>query len=61
MMLEKLIFVASIFCFVFLNQYLWSSIDFMLYQWLATIGLALMLQSLNEFVGRIIQSMRLKK
>ena len=61
MMLEKLIFVASIFCFVFLNQYLWSSIDFMLYQWLATIGLALMLLILNEFVGRIIQSMRLKK
>ena len=61
MMLEKLIFVASIFCFVFLNQLLWSSIDFMLYQWLATIGLALMLLILNEFVGRIIQSMRLKK
>ncbi len=61
MMLEKLIFVASIFCFVFLNQYLWSSIDFMLYQWLATIGLALTLLILNEFVGRIIQSMRLKK
>ena len=61
MMLEKLIFVASMFCFVFLNQYLWSSIDFMLYQWLATIGLALTLLILNEFVGRIIQSMRLKK
>ena len=61
MMLEKLIFVASIFCFVFLNQYLWSSIDFMLYQWLATIVLALTLLILNEFVGRIIQSMRLKK
>ena len=60
MMLEKLIFVASIFCFVFLNQYLWSSIDFMLYQWLATIGLALTLLILNEFVVRIIQSMRLK-
>ena len=61
MMLEKLIFVASIFCFVFLNQYLWSSIDFMLYQCLETIGLALTLLILNEFVGRIIQSMRLKK
>ncbi len=61
MMLEKLIFIASIFGFVFLNQYVWSSIDFMLYQWLATIGLALMLLILNEFVGRIIQSIRLRK
>lgn len=61
MMLEKVIFIASIFGFVFLNQYAWSSIDFMLYQWLATIGLALTLLILNEFVGRIIQSMRLRK
>ena len=61
MMLEKLIFLASIICFVFLNQYVWSSIDYMLYQWLATIGLALTLLILNEFVGRIIQSMRLRK
>ncbi|DAC49188.1 MAG TPA: hypothetical protein D7H87_06650 [Candidatus Poseidoniales archaeon] len=61
MMLEKLIFIASIFGFVFLNQYVWSSIDLMLYQWLATIGLALTLLILNEFVGRIIQSIRLRK
>ena len=61
MMLEKLIFIASIFGFVFLNQYVGSSIDFMLYQWLATIGLALTLLILNEFVGRIIQSIRLRK
>ncbi len=60
-MLEKLIFIASIFGFVFLNQYVWSSIDLMLYQWLATIGLALTLLILNEFVGRIIQSIRLRK
>jgi len=61
MVLEKLIFIASIFGFVFLNQYVWSSIDLMLYQWLATIGLALTLLILNEFVGRIIQSIRLRK
>lgn len=58
MVLEKLIFLASIVGFVFLNQYAWSSIDTMLYQWLTTIGLVLSMLILNEFVGRFIQSMR---
>tara|TARA_B100001079_G_scaffold106625_1_gene91567 strand:+ start:991 stop:1227 length:237 start_codon:yes stop_codon:yes gene_type:complete len=58
MVLEKLIFLASIVGFVLLNQYAWSSIDTMLYQWLTTIGLVLSMLILNEFVGRFIQSMR---
>lgn len=57
-MLEKLIFLASIVGFVFLNQILWSSIDVMWYQWLASVGLALSMLILNELIGRTIQMMR---
>ena len=57
-MLEKLIFLASIIGFVFLNQILWSSIDVMWYQWLASVGLALSMLILNELIGRTIQMMR---
>jgi len=60
MIFEKLIFLASIVSFVFLNQFLWSSIDVVWYQWLASIGLALILLILNEFIGRIIQSWRIR-
>ena len=57
-MLEKLIFLASIVGFVFLNQILWSSIDVMWYQWLASVGLALSMLILNELIGRTIQMIR---
>jgi len=57
-MLEKLIFLASIVGFIFLNQILWSSIDVMWYQWLASVGLALSMLILNEIIGRSIQMMR---
>ena len=60
-MLEKLIFLASIVGFVFLNQILWSSIDVMWYQWLASVGLALSMLILNELIGRTIQMMRADK
>lgn len=60
MMFEKLIFLASIVSFVFLNQFLWSSINVVWYQWLASIGLALIMLILNEFIGRIIQSWRIR-
>ena len=57
-MLEKLIFLASIVGFVFLNQILWSSIDVIWYQWLASVGLALSMLILNELIGRTIQMIR---
>ena len=60
-MLEKLIFLASIVGFVFLNQILWSSIDVIWYQWLASVGLALSMLILNELIGRTIQMMRADK
>ena len=59
--LEKLIFLASIVGFVFLNQLLWSSTDVMWYQWLASVGLALSMLILNEILGRTIQVMRANK
>ena len=60
MMLEKLIFLISIAGFVFINQILWSSIDVIGYQWLASVGLAFVMLLLNEMVGRIIQTMRIR-
>ena len=57
-MLEKLIFLASIVGFVFLNQILWASLDVMWYQWLASVGLALTMLILNELIGRSIQMYR---
>ena len=59
--LEKLIVLASMVGFVFLNQILWSSIDVMWYQWLASVGLALSMLILNELIGRTIQVMRARK
>ena len=58
MILEKLVFLGSIVGFIFLNQYLWSIIDLVWYQWLASVGLALSMLILTEFVGRVIQSIR---
>lgn len=58
MMLEKLIFLVSIAGFVFINQILWSSIDVIGYQWLASVGLVLAMLILNDIVGRGIQAIR---
>ena len=58
---EKLIFLASIVGFVFLNQILWSSIDVVWYQWFASVGLALSMLILNELIGRTIQMVRADK
>tara|TARA_Y100000766_G_C18294181_1_gene313094 strand:- start:124 stop:360 length:237 start_codon:yes stop_codon:yes gene_type:complete len=60
MILEKLVFLGSIVGFIFLNQYLWSTIDLVWYQWLASVGLALSMLIFTEFVGRLIQSIRAK-
>ena len=61
MMLEKMIFIGSIIGFIFINQILWSSIDVVWYQWIATVGLALSMLFLNEIIGRFIQMMRARK
>jgi hypothetical protein len=61
MMLEKFVFLLSIVGFVFLNQILWSRIDVVWFQWLASIGLALSMLILTEFIGRMIQSIRATK
>ena len=61
MMLEKFVFLLSIVGFVFLNQILWSRIDVVWFQWLASIGLALSMLILTEFIGRVIQSIRVTK
>ena len=61
MFLEKLVFIAAIIGFVFLNQYLWSSTDEVVYQWLGTIGLALSMLILTEIIGRMMQSIRASK
>ena len=58
MMLEKLAFLMAIVGFIYLNQILWSRIDVVWYQWLASIGLALSMLILTEFIGRLIQSIR---
>ena len=61
MMLEKMIFIISIIGFIFMNQILWSSIDVVWYQWIASVGLALGMLILNEIIGRFIQMMRARK
>ena len=61
MLLEKLVFIAAIIGFVFLNQYLWSSTDEVVYQWVGTVGLALSMLILTEIIGRMMQSIRASK
>tara|TARA_B100000035_G_C20904112_1_gene510821 strand:- start:220 stop:456 length:237 start_codon:yes stop_codon:yes gene_type:complete len=61
MILEKIVFIAAIVAFVYLNQYLWSSTDEIVYQWVGTIGLALSMLILTEIIGRIMQSIRASK
>lgn len=61
MILEKIVFIAAIVGFVYLNQYLWSSIDEVVYQWAGSIGLALSMLILTEIIGRMMQSIRASK
>ena len=59
--LEKIIFVLGILGFAFVNDYVWSSIDLIWYQWMASVGLVIVLLILIEFIGRGIQSLRASK
>jgi len=59
--LEKIIFVFGILGFAFVNDYVWSSIDLIWYQWMASVGLVIVLLILIEFIGRGIQSLRASK
>tara|TARA_Y100001954_G_scaffold137434_1_gene146541 strand:- start:1111 stop:1347 length:237 start_codon:yes stop_codon:yes gene_type:complete len=59
--LEKIIFVLGILGFAFVNDYVWSSIDLIWYQWMASVGLAIVVLILIEFIGRGIQSLRASK
>ncbi|MBP66165.1 MAG: hypothetical protein CMA67_02795 [Euryarchaeota archaeon] len=59
--LEKIIFVFGILGFAFVNDYVWSSIDLIWYQWMASVGLAIVVLILIEFIGRGIQSLRASK
>ena len=61
MILEKIVFIAAIVGFVYLNQYLWSSTDEVVYQWVGSIGLALNMLILTEIIGRMMQSIRASK
>ena len=60
MILEKIVFIAAIVGFVYLNQYL-SSTDEVVYQWVGTVGLALSMLILTEIIGRMMQSIRASK
>ena len=59
--LEKIIFVLGILGVAFVNDYVWSSIDLIWYQWMASVGLAIVVLILIEFIGRGIQSLRASK
>ena len=59
--LEKIIFVLGILGFALVNDYVWSSIDLIWYQWMASVGLAIVVLILIEFIGRGIQSLRASK
>ena len=61
MILEKIVFIAAIVGFVYLNQYLWSWTDEVVYQWTGSIGLALSMLILTEIIGRMMQSIRASK
>lgn len=61
MILEKIVFIAAIVGFVYLNQYLWSSTDEVVYHWVGTVGLALSILILTEIIGRMMQSIRASK
>ncbi|MBL6882301.1 MAG: hypothetical protein ISR25_03100 [Candidatus Poseidoniaceae archaeon] len=58
MWLDRVIFILAIVGFVFLNQYMWEAIGSTWLQWVASVGLAILLLIMTEVSGRIIQMLR---
>ena len=58
MWLDRVIFILAIVGFVFLNRYLWETIQSTWLQWVASVGLAVLLLIMTEVSGRIIQMLR---
>ena len=58
MWLDRVIFISAIVGFVFLNQYLWDTIQSTWLQWVASVALAIFLLIMTEVSGRIIQMLR---
>jgi uncharacterized protein (DUF983 family) len=58
MWFERVIFILAIVGFVFLNQYMWEQISSTWLQWMASVGLAILLLIMTEVSGRMIQMLR---
>lgn len=58
MWLDRVIFISAIVGFVFLNQYMWDTIQSTWLQWVASVALAIFLLIMTEVSGRIIQMLR---
>ena len=58
MWVDRVIFILAIVGFVFLNRYLWETIQSTWLQWVASVGLAVLLLIMTEVSGRIIQMLR---
>ena len=58
MWVERVIFILAIVGFVFLNQYMWDKISSTWLQWMASVGLAILLLIMTEVSGRMIQMLR---
>ena len=58
MWVARVIFILAIVGFVFLNQYMWDQISSTWMQWMASVGLAILLLIMTEVSGRIIQMLR---
>ena len=58
MWLDRVVFISAIVGFVFLNQYLWDTIQSTWLQWVASVALAIFLLIMTEVSGRIIQMLR---
>jgi len=58
MWVDRIIFMLAIIGFVFLNQYIWEQISSIWLEWMASVGLAILLLIMTEVSGRIIQMLR---
>lgn len=58
MWVDRIIFMLAIIGFVFLNQYMWEQISSVWLEWMASVGLAIILLIMTEVSGRIIQMLR---
>ena len=58
MWVDRVIFILAIVGFVFLNQYIWEQISSTWMQWMASVGLAILLLIMTEVSGRMIQMLR---